>query len=184
MAQSAPVDIARTLVTRHLDPLRLVVDEDRLDLNVLTKQPIPHWQPTTKAVVYEQVSKLYIDIETLGLNPRTDRIIAVGLRDECGVSYKICDQNEPWLLKQTMAALKKKSPQLLIGYNHLAFDLPFIIERCKQHQVQHPFKVSSKEKRIRAARMNGKPLMYRQIYVDGLDLIDVYHQVLIHDFST
>ena len=179
-----PSEIARRFVEHHQQPLRLVVDEDKLDLGILSQQPIPLWQPTTVVQPYEAVSKLYIDIETLGLDPLTDRIIAVGLRDEQGVSYKISDPNEPWLLQQTLAALRKKAPKLLLGYNHVAFDLPFIIERCRQHRIAHPFKVSAKQKRLRAARIHGKPLLFHQIYAAGMDLIDVYHQVLINDFSS
>ena len=178
-----PASGMRSLVPRLEHPARLVVDETRLDLDSPCPLQITPWHPTTTVVPYEQIAKLYLDIETLGLDPKMDRIIAIGLRDERQISYKITHQDEGWILRQTMAAIAKKRPKLLLGYNHLAFDLPFIVERCHIHKIRHPFTVSGREKRIGAARINGKAVRFYPIYIKGMDLVDIYHQVLINDFS-
>lgn len=178
-----PATEMRSLVQQLEHPARLIVDETRLDLDSPCPFQITPWHPTTTVVPYEQVSKLYLDIETLGLDPMVDRIIAIGLRDERQISYKITHQDEGWILRQALAAIAKKQPKLLLGYNHLAFDLPFIIERCRIHQIPHPFTISNREKRIGAARINGKAIRFHPIYAKGMDLVDVYHQVLINDFS-
>ena len=132
-------DKRRQLIQRLEHPARLLVDETRLDLDSPCPLAIAPWHSTKKLVPYEQLPKLYLDIETLGLDPATDRIIAIGLRDERQVSYKITHQDEAWILRQALAAIAKKQPKLLLGYNHLAFDLPFIIERCRIHHIRHPF---------------------------------------------
>ena len=176
-------DKRRQLIQRLEKPARLLVDETRLNLDSPCPLNIAPWHSTKTLVPYEQLPKLYLDIETLGLDPATDRIIAIGLRDERQVSYKITHQDEAWILRQALAAIQKKQPKLLLGYNHLAFDLPFIIERCRIHHIRHPFTVSNREKRIGGARINGKALRFYPIYVKGMDLVDVYHQVLINDFS-
>jgi DNA polymerase, archaea type len=199
---------ARNLVMRQGYPPRLVVDETRLDLQSPSALPdVVPWQPTRAVMPYEQVPKLYLDIETLGLdakgsnpngsNPNeintsdadisaneAGRIIAIGLRDERGITYKLSHPDEGWLLRQALAAIAKKQPKILLGYNHLAFDLPFIIERCRQHGIAHPFRVSDQERRVGASRLHGRSIRYHPIYAKGIDIIDVYHLVLINDFGT
>lgn len=172
---------ARTLVQRQGN--RLVVDETLLDLHSPSPIKVPTWQPSRSLPPYESIPKLYLDIETLGLEPKTDRIIAIGLKDEKGISYKITDEDEHKLLRQCLAAIDKKKPELLLGYNHIAFDLPFIIERCQQHDIEHPFRISDREKRIGAARIHGKAIACHPIYAEGMDIVDLYHQALIYDFT-
>jgi len=58
---------------------RVNVDLDRLSLDFQPLTSIPQWKPTATVKPYESLSKLYIDIETTGLNPSVDRVLMVGL---------------------------------------------------------------------------------------------------------
>ena len=65
------------LIQRLEHPDRLILDEASLDLDSPCPLKIAPWHSTKALVPYEQLPKLYLDIETLGLDPTTDRIIAI-----------------------------------------------------------------------------------------------------------
>jgi hypothetical protein len=49
---------------------RVEVDLDKLDLDYQPEIPIPEWKPSAHLEPYEQLSKLYLEIETSGLGQR------------------------------------------------------------------------------------------------------------------
>jgi uncharacterized protein YprB with RNaseH-like and TPR domain len=54
------------------------INNDMLTINT------PSWEPTTSVKPYEELTKLYIDIETTGLDPLVDRVLMVGVMNETG----------------------------------------------------------------------------------------------------
>ncbi len=54
-------------------PGRIEVDFDRLSLDYRPSVITPSWEPTTSVKPYEQLTKLYLDIETTGLDPEVER---------------------------------------------------------------------------------------------------------------
>ena len=66
-------------------PGRIEVNLDRLSLDYHPSVTTPSWEPTTSVKPYEQLTKLYLDIETTGLDPLVDRVLMVGLMSETGV---------------------------------------------------------------------------------------------------
>jgi DNA polymerase elongation subunit (family B) len=162
---------------------RIVVDKDRLDLNYQPNIPIPPWKPTKKLKAYESLSKLYLDIETTGLDPVCDRILLVGFQKECGQIVILDDPDEKTLLTKTWQFIQDHQPKLLIGHNLFDFDLPFLIERWKQHGIEHYFRKNRESKKISASSFNGKPIEFTPIRLLGTNIIDTFQQVCIWDKS-
>jgi DNA polymerase, archaea type len=164
-------------------PGRVNVELDRLALSYQSAVPIPTWEPTANLQPYEDLSKLYIDIETTGLDPKVDRVLMVGLMSSDGQHHIITGKDEQALLAKTMGYLKANKPQCLIGHNHIAFDLPFLMSRCDRHKVKHPFRLAHKTARITASSFHGKPIEFTPVYWKGVDILDTFQQIAIWDKS-
>jgi DNA polymerase, archaea type len=164
-------------------PGRVNVDLDRLALSYQPSVKIPTWEPKAELNTYESLSKLYLDIETTGLDAKVDRILMVGLMDDQGKHHIITNQDEKGLLTEVMAYLKKNQPQCLIGHNHIAFDIPFLIARSDRHHVRHPFRLANKTGRITSASFHGKPIEFTPVYWKGTDILDTFQQIAIWDKS-
>jgi DNA polymerase, archaea type len=160
---------------------RVEVDLDRLSLDYQPQTLIPQWQPSVELKPYEELTKIYIDIETTGLNPKTDRVLMVGLLDDRGETTILTDPDEKTLLAQTIEHLKQHQPECLIGHNLINFDLPFLADRCRVHNISHPFKKGNKTSRITSSTVNGKPIEFTPIYWNGVNILDTYQQIAIWD---
>jgi DNA polymerase, archaea type len=169
----------RTAITHNSG--RIEVDLDRLSLDYRPSVTTPSWQPTTSVKPYEQLTKLYIDIETTGLDPTIDRVIMVGLMSETGIKTIITDPDERVILSQTLDYLKQHQPNCLIGHNLFNFDLPFIANRCRFHKLRGYPQATDRTTRITSSSVNGKPIEFTPIYWRGTDILDTYHQIAIWD---
>jgi DNA polymerase elongation subunit (family B) len=125
-----------------------------------------------------------LDIETLGLDPERDRIIAIGILLDGQSPNLLTDPDEAKLLRSAIAFIAKLKPQLLIGHNHIAFDLPFISKRCEKLSVKHPFRQSDRQQTMSYASVHGEPIRFKPVYWRGVDLIDTYHLVGAEDKRT
>jgi DNA polymerase elongation subunit (family B) len=165
-------------------PGRIEVDIDRLSLDYQPTVTTPSWEPTTSVKPYEQLTKLYIDIETTGLDPLVDRVLMVGLMSEAGEKVIITDPDEKVTLTRTIDYLKANKPECLIGHNLINFDLPFLANRCKINKVSQPFTKASKTNRITSSSVNGQPIEFTPVYWRGTDILDTYHQIaMTPDYS-
>ena len=83
----------------------------------------------------ENMSKCVIDIETTGLEPWTDRIVCIGIRD-IGSSRSIVffDENEEILVKKFISYFRRKQFKEIIGYN-VNFDIRFIFTKCLKYEI-------------------------------------------------
>ena len=180
--RKTPADKAR--VKRDDIPKKtiVVVDVDRLSLDYQPLTPIPQWEPATKLKPYKELSKVYIDIETTGLDPKIDRVLMVGLLMD-GETTIITDPDERTLLDKTITYLNKHKPQCLIGHNLFNFDLPFLMVRCLDYKITHPFRKSGKTSRITASSVFGQPIEYTPIYWAGVNILDTYQQIAVWDKS-
>jgi DNA polymerase, archaea type len=175
-----------SLVTNPRDavvhsPGRIEVDLDRLSLDYRPSVITPSWEPTTSVKPYEQLTKLYLDIETTGLDPTVDRVLMVGLMSETGVKTIITDPDERVILTRSIEHLKATKPNCLIGHNLINFDVPFIVTRCRINKIQHPFTKAPKTTRITSSSVNGKPIEFTPVYWKGTDILDTYQQIAIWD---
>jgi DNA polymerase, archaea type len=177
---------ASSLVTNPRDavvhkPGRIEVDIDRLSLDYRPSVITPSWEPTTSVKPYEQLTKLYLDIETTGLDPTVDRVLMVGVMSETGVKTIITDPDERVILTNTIEHLKANKSDCLIGHNLINFDVPFIATRCRINKIPHPFTKASKTTRITSSSVNGQPIEFTPVYWKGTDILDTYQQIAIWD---
>jgi len=144
-------------------------------------------------------SVIVLDIETTGLNPETDRVLAVGIavwRDGQVKTQILKEPNETNLLQRTFELISKLAYQnpdaVLTGYNLLDFDLPFLIRRAEKLGVDCPFWVEADANgkpfvRTVAATngtLKGEPLQFPDIRTDlGLTLVDTLHLVCRWDYT-
>jgi DNA polymerase elongation subunit (family B) len=86
---------------------------------------------------YNEVHRLQFDIETTGLDPYTDRIFLIGIKDNRGfekileVKEKDVDKYERNLIKEFFLEIKDIKPAIITHYNGETFDWHFILKRCE-----------------------------------------------------
>jgi DNA polymerase, archaea type len=175
-----------SLVTNPRDavvrkPGRIDVDLDRLSLDYRPSVITPLWEPTTSVKPYEQLTKLYIDIETTGLDPLVDQVLMVGLMSQTGEKVIITDPDEKVTLANTIEYLRANKPECLIGHNLINFDLPFLATRCRISKISHPFTKAPKTTRITSSSVNGQQIEFTPMYWRGTDILDTYQQIAIWD---
>jgi DNA polymerase, archaea type len=168
------------LAVEHL-PGRIEVDLDRLSLEYQPTVNTPSWEPTTSVKPYEELTKLYLDIETTGLDPLVDRVLMVGLMSQTGEKVIITDPDERVILTNTIDYLKANKPDCLIGHNLINFDLPFVATRCRINKISHPFTKAPKTTRITSSSVNGQPIEFTPVYWKRTDIIDTFQQIAIWD---
>ena len=81
-----------------------------------------------------QRQSIIVDIETSGLSPLNDRIVAIGVK-KGKEGMIITDKDEGNLLAQFWGYLKEQGHYRLISFNGYQFDIPFIIIRSFKHNV-------------------------------------------------
>lgn len=163
---------------------KLVVDECKLNLYRPRGFELPAWQPTLEVKPYEQLRRMIIDIETTGLSADSDRIAAIGAKFG-GETVIISHQDESLILKKFNSLLDKWQPDVIAAHHGMGFDYPFITRRCIQHKIKPPFRVSDRESCLRATRVNGRPIVYKEVYAGDkkINLIDTLHIIALYDYS-
>lgn len=157
---------------------------------------------------------LFFDIETTGFSAKTSNLYLIGL-----LSF---EENKP-IITQLFANTSEdekdvleefiricKNYKTLIHFNGNTFDIPYIKEKCKQHQLSHPFDVlngvdiykrfstfkeilhleNCKQKTVeqfagiqRDDQYNGKELidLYKRYTTNPTE--DLCHLLLLHNFD-
>jgi len=77
---------------------------------------------------------LVIDIETLGLNPLRDKIVAIGYYYS-GKTNVFVGDDEKKILQKFKGLINEVKPKVIVGYNILSFDLPFIVFRAFKNGI-------------------------------------------------
>ena len=162
---------------------KIIVDEERLDIFWEDTTPIPEWHPTVNIPSYGSLKTLVVDIETAGINPRENRIYAIGCMSEIGEIAIFMDQAESKILQEFFKHLEASKPEVIYTYNGTEFDLPFIITRCELHGIPHPFRIASKTRIIRTAQVRGEPLEIREVFIRNSQHVDIFICVLRWDFA-
>jgi DNA polymerase, archaea type len=163
------------------------IDETCIDIFKLDTTQIKPWQPKIKLKPYEQLTKIYLDIETCGLNPETDRIYLIGVRNGRGKNRIFGFEDESKTLKSLFKLLEENKPDILFTFNGFDFDLPFIIRRAEMLGIPHQFYVSPKKTRHTTAQKFGEAAVFNSVYFNNRGanptaVIDLYHQLLSWDF--
>ncbi len=72
------------------------------------------------------MSNIFYDIETLGLESMSNRIVSIAVIDDEG-EHVFLDQDESVVLRQFFSRVSKNDD--LIGFNNIDFDFPYLIKR-------------------------------------------------------
>lgn len=162
----------------------MIVQEEELDIFYTDNTTKKEWFPTVQLKPYNQLRQLILDIETTGLDATKARIIAIGcLRESLDVQIFI-HADEARLLQEFLAYLEAVNPEVLLTYNGMAFDLPFIITRLNVLNIKHHFQLSTSSRQIPSAQTFGTPIKVNEIGYKNSNHVDVYICVLRWDFIT
>ncbi|MDQ7041496.1 MAG: DNA polymerase domain-containing protein [Rhodothermus sp.] len=145
-----------------------------------------------KGMTLDELHRLQLDIEvytTAGF-PNADRpedqIVLIALHDNRGW-HRVLDVREAGseaaLLRQFLDILRTRDPDVLEGYNLLAFDLPYLQRRCQRYGIPLQLGRDGSEPRTFPAsiRFAERTVDYTAFEIAGRHVIDVYFQVLAFD---
>jgi DNA polymerase, archaea type len=83
---------------------------------------------------YSGVHRFVFDIETTGLEPETNKIILIGVKDNRGLHKTIPafgEDGEKKCIEEFFQIIKDLKPTIIGGYNSASFDFPFILKRAE-----------------------------------------------------
>ena len=87
-----------------------------------------------------ELKPLFVDIETLGLDPIESRLIAIGY-DLDGQTEVIIDEDERKVIEDFLKVFNNYNNVVIVGYNILNFDLPFLVARGLKHGINEVQKI-------------------------------------------
>lgn len=136
-----------------------------------------------KGMVFEDLRRLQLDIETLGLDPNEPdaAVIMIALRQGSQEELLVLETTETDLLTQLNDAIARFDPDVIEGHNIFNFDFPYLIERARRNGVElrlgrdgsPPF-MSDQSQRFRAGPIS---LPYTSIHIHGRHIVDTYQQL-------
>lgn len=139
-------------------------------------------------MVFDDLQRLQIDIETEGLDPvdPTSRVIVVAIRTSSGVEEVFSlTSDEAELLDSVTARIREIDPDVVEGHNLFNFDLPFLARRAERAGVSlswgrdgSPLKLAAQPGRFKAGPLS---LPYQPAYIEGRHIIDTYQQIQRYD---
>lgn len=141
------------------------VDNSKIDLDYHPEPTDPVDILPVKIRPYADIPKLYVDIETTGLDRAADRVIMFGIRNGEGVDVTFTNPDERQLLIDAIVYIRIARPDLMFFHNGYSFDIPFIIARCELHGISHPFSECGKQVQ-RMIKENAHGVLKRVFAVD------------------
>ncbi len=136
-----------------------------------------------KGMVFEDLRRLQLDIETLGLDPKEPdaSVIMIAMRQGEAEELLILETDEANLLERFVQMLNRFDPDVIEGHNIFNFDFPYLAERARRHGVclsigrdgSTPF-VSEQTQRFRVGPVS---LPYTLVHIHGRHIVDTYQQL-------
>jgi len=145
---------------------------------------------------FSQLRRCQLDIETASGDGHfsdaarpDDRVLAIGLR--CGgrnrllVLDELTDAAEKKLLEELNAVLAAEDPDTLEGHNLFKFDLDYLRQRCRRHQVPCAWGRFGRKATFRNSRLKvaERWIDFPRCDLPGRAVIDTYLLVLLHDLT-
>lgn len=143
-----------------------------------------------KEMVFDDLLRLQLDIETEGLDAAADRgaILLITLSSNRG-HREILDarqRGEPAALQALTERIRAIDPDVIEGHNLFNFDLPFLLERARRHRVSLDWgRDGSSPRPIGTQRVKVGPrsIPFQAAAIYGRHIIDTYHQIQRYDAS-
>ncbi len=143
-----------------------------------------------KGMSFEDLIRLQIDIETVGLDPSdpSARILAVAIRTNRGEASVIAtgDMSESEVLGSLNNWIQRVDPDVIEGHNIFNFDLPFLISRANANGVTLEWGRDGsepKEMGVRRFKAGARSIPFQYIAIYGRHVIDTYQQIQRYDYS-
>ncbi|MBF0556036.1 MAG: ribonuclease H-like domain-containing protein [Nitrospirae bacterium] len=160
----------------------VIESEDDIDLFSYPEDEIPVWEPSPIGKPFQELKQLYLDIETMGTDPETDRVIMIGLLRGWmkGDDSYICfsDRDEKKMLEDFNDYFAKEEFDVLVGHNIYKFDLEFIYQRMEYNRILPKRHIKKKEKSYMYDRQQ-----YFATYMYGIDVLDTYISLSNYDYT-
>ncbi len=144
-----------------------------------------------KGMAFDDLVRLQLDIEVYspaGFPQATvpeHRIILVALSDSTGWSRLVGDplMTEEEVLRETLALVKERDPDVIEGHNIQAFDFPYLFERCRRHGVPVDLGRDGSEPRTypTSMRFAERAVEFEAVEIAGRHVIDTLHQTMAFD---
>lgn len=141
-----------------------------------------------KGMVYEDLCRLQLDIETTGFDARdpATQVIVVALKTSHGhEELLVLDKDEAALIAQLSARIAMLDPDVIEGHNLFNFDLPFLTARAARFGLelrwgrdQSPIRIGENQRRFKAGPLS---LPYTPAYAHGRHIVDTYQQIQRYD---
>lgn len=134
---------------------------------------------------YSDVHRFMFDIETTGLNPETDKIILIGVKDNRGYKkliYAYGEDGEKKCIEEFFKIIRELKPTIIGGHNSASFDFPFIMKRAeiKKVNISQITQILSHESiKIKEGvlKLANEVEPYNQYVLWGFNIIDTSHSV-------
>ena len=142
-----------------------------------------------KGMRFENLIRLQLDIETIGLDPKVEegRMLMVALR--WGAESRIIElqTSEADVIDELSDAIVQIDPDVIEGHNIFNFDLPFIEERARRWSRPlnwgrdgSALRVSNREDRMKVGPQSHS---FRGATIYGRHIIDSYQQIQRYDVA-
>lgn len=125
--------------------------------------------------------RIQLDIETTGLDPSKDQILMIGIKHD--KKYTILTGDEPKILEAFVSFFQQNQGYAqLEGHNIVDFDLYFLQERAKTHNIALKIGINGGELRVselRAAKglYSYMKYPYRDAKIPGLTICDTLREI-------
>ena len=144
-----------------------------------------------KGMAFEDLKRLQLDIEVYSPEgfPQAEvpehRVILVALSDSTGWSRLVGDpsMSEEEVLRETLALVKERDPDVIEGHNLFNFDLPYLFARCRRWGVPLDLGRDGSEPRTfpSSMRFAERQIEFEAVELAGRHVIDTLFQVMAFD---
>ena len=144
-----------------------------------------------KGMAFDDLVRLQLDIEVYspkGFPQATvpeHRIILVALSDSTGWSRLVGapGMSEEEVLRETLALVKERDPDVVEGHNIFSFDLPYLFERCRRWGVPVDLGRDGSPPRSypTSMRFAERQVEFDAVEIAGRHVIDTLHQTMAFD---
>lgn len=136
-----------------------------------------------RGLLYEDLHRMAIDLETTALDPDAGRIFLAAVRDTRGMAAVLeapREEDERGLVERLCALVRDRDPDVIENHNLVGFDLPFLERRAEILGVP-----------LALGREGAPPLLVRhrdgsgrraRYSVAGREIVDTLDAVRRHDF--
>ena len=91
-----------------------------------------------KGLAFDDLHRLQFDLETTSLDPASGRIFLAAVRDNRSFEAVLeapGEEDEPRLIRDLIAVIRARDPDVIENHNIMRFDLPYLIGRAAAHGI-------------------------------------------------